>query len=368
MTEGFPFRADHVGSLLRPPALIEAHTAFMEGKLPADELVALEDTAIEEAIALQERVGLQPVTDGELRRTNWRDRFFERVDGFSDERVESSFFFTGDDGVEFRGVPIPVVADRLERRETLTADDFGFLVEHTSHVPKATLPSPSVNHFFAGDASFEASPYESRDAFFADVTAIYRQEIADLYARGCRYLQVDEVPMAVLCDPKNQQRVRDRGEDPDELIDAYIAVIADAVRDCPADMTVCVHLCRGNLGHGQGSGGYDDIAERLFHMPRVNGYFLEYDTERSGDFSPLKLLPKDKVAVLGVISSKFPELESLDLVRGKVEEAAQYADLGQLAISPQCGFASVYQTDRMTVADEERKLANMVEIADRIWS
>jgi 5-methyltetrahydropteroyltriglutamate--homocysteine methyltransferase len=172
----------------------------------------------------------------------------------------------------------------------------------------------------------------------------------------------------VLCDPKNHERVRARGEDPEELIDDYVAVISDAVRDCPDDMTVCVHLCKGNLAHGQGSGGYDDIAERLFNMPRVNGYFLEYDDERAGGFAPLRHLPKDRVAVLGIVTSKFPELESLDMVQRRVDEAAQYADIGQLCLSPQCGFASVYQTDRMTVDDQERKLANMVEIADRIWN
>jgi 5-methyltetrahydropteroyltriglutamate--homocysteine methyltransferase len=362
-----PFRADHVGSLIRPKALMDAHAAQLEGKFPTAELRGLEDRAIREAVAMQERVGLRAVTDGELRRNNWRDRFFERVDGFSKERVPSSFIFTEYSGEQRRGMPIPTVVDRLKRRESMTADDFAFLKPLTTRTAKATLPSPSANHFFSGDKSLAGSPYRDRRAFFADVGVIYREEIADLAAKGCTYLQIDEVPIAVLCDPRNQEIVRARGEKADELIDDYIAAINDAVRGRPQSMTVCVHLCRGNGGHGQASGGYDPVAERLFRALDVDGFFLEYDTERAGGFEPLRVVPKGKKVVLGILSTKLPELESPDDVKRKVDAAARYIDLGQLCLSPQCGFASSFQTDRFTLDDQERKLAHLVHLARDIW-
>jgi 5-methyltetrahydropteroyltriglutamate--homocysteine methyltransferase len=362
-----PFRADHVGSLLRPPELIDAHTANLEGRLPPEQLRAREDAAIADAIAMQERVGLDAITDGELRRNNWRDRFFERVDGFSSHKVESSFIFTDYSGEQRRGMPVPVVVGKLKRRASLTADDFAFLQGRTKRTAKATIPAPSANHFFSGDASLKDSPYPDRMAFFADVTAIYREEIADLARLGCTYLQIDEVPIAVLCDPKNHARVRERGEDPESLIDDYIAAINDMVRDRPPSMTVCVHLCRGNVGHGQASGGYNPVAERLFHT-NVDGFFLEYDTERSGDFQPLRHLPKDKTAVLGIISTKLRELEPIDAVKRRIEEASRYVDLDRLCLSPQCGFASGYNVDRLTLADQERKLAHLVKIANEVWN
>jgi 5-methyltetrahydropteroyltriglutamate--homocysteine methyltransferase len=362
-----PFRADHVGSLIRPPSLIQAHASYLQGNLSEEELRTLEDAAIEEAIAMQERVGLQAITDGELRRNNWRDRFFERVDGFSQDKVPSSFIFTDYDGNQYRGMPVPIVVGKLKRRQSLTADDFAFLKARTRRTAKATLPTPSANHFFSGDKSLADSPYLDRQAFFADVCAIHREEIAELARLGCTYLQLDEVPIAVLCDPKNQDRVRARGEDPEELIDDYIAAINAVVRDRPAGLTVCVHLCRGNAGHGQASGGYDPVAERLLQGTNVDGFFLEYDTERAGDFHPLRYLPNEKTAVLGIISTKLRELEPRDDVKRRIEEASRYTDLDRLCLSPQCGFASSYTTDRLSLDDQERKLAHMVRIAKEIW-
>jgi 5-methyltetrahydropteroyltriglutamate--homocysteine methyltransferase len=362
-----PFRADHVGSLLRPPELIEAHTANLQGRLAAQDLRAREDAAIADAIAMQERVGLEAITDGELRRNNWRDRFFERVDGFSANKVESSFIFTDYSGEQYRGMPVPVVVGKLKRRASLTADDFAFLKGRTRRTAKATIPAPSANHFFSGDASLKGSPYQDRKAFFADVTAIYRDEIADLARLGCSYLQIDEVPIAVLCDPKNQARVRERGEKPESLIDDYIDAINAMVSERPPGMTVCVHLCRGNAGHGQASGGYDPVAERLFQRTDADGFFLEYDTERAGDFQPLRYLPKTKVAVLGIISTKLRELEPIDTVKRRIADAARHVDLDRLCLSPQCGFASGYNVDRLTLADQERKLAHMVTIANEVW-
>jgi len=363
-----PFRADHVGSLIRPAKLRDAHAANLQGKLAPAALREIEDAAIKDAIAMQERVGLRPITDGEFRRNNWRDRFFERVDGFSKDKVQSSFIFTDYAGNKSAGMPIPVVVARLTRRESMTADDFAFLKARTRGTAKATLPAPSANHFFSGDKSLAGSPYKDRKSFFDDVCAIYRQEIADLGRLGCSYLQIDEVPIAVLCDPANKERVRARGEDPDELIDDYIAAINDAVRDRPDGMTICVHLCRGNQGHGQASGGYDPVVERLFQNTEVDGFFLEYDTERAGDFAPLRYLPRGKTAVLGIVSTKLRELEPADDIKRRVDEATKYVDLDRLCLSPQCGFASGFTTDRFTPDDEERKLAHLVAVASQIWT
>ena len=358
-----PFRADRVGSLLRSKKLIDAHQAQIAGKLPAADLSAIEDEEIRNAVAIQERVGIRAITDGELRRNNWRDRFFERVEGFSQERIPSSFIFTEYSDEQRRGMPVPTVVGKLRRRQSMTADDFAFLKPLT----RQTLPSPSVNHFFCGDKSLAGSPYRDRHAFFADVVAIYRHEIADLAAAGCRYLQIDEVPIAVLCDPRNKEIVRTRGEDPEELITDYCQAINDAIAEKPADMTICVHLCRGNGGHGQARGGYDPVAQRLFQKLRVDGYFLEYDTERSGSFEALRVVPKSKKVVLGIISTKLRELEDADYVKRRIDDAARCIDLAQLCLSPQCGFASSFQTDRFTFDDQERKLAHLVRIARDVW-
>jgi 5-methyltetrahydropteroyltriglutamate--homocysteine methyltransferase len=364
-----PFRADHVGSLIRPQALLAARKAHAEGKLPAGELRALEDRAIRDAVALQERVGLQAITDGEFRRNNWRDRFFERTDGYGADKIPSSFSFTEFSGETRRGMPVSYAVGKLKRRDPITADDFAALQKMTKRTAKATIPSPTVNHFFTGDKGLERSPYAGdRKAYFADIAAIYRQEISELAKLGCRYLQVDEVPLAVLCDPKNQEAVRARGEDPQLLIDDYIDLMNAAVRDRPADMTLCVHLCRGNSGHGQASGGYDPVAERLFQKLDVDGFFLEYDTERSGDFQPLRYVPKDRVVVLGLMSTKQKALEPIEELKRHVADAARFVDMSRLCLSPQCGFASSSEVDRFTADDEERKLAHLVSAAGQIWT
>jgi len=363
-----PFRADHVGSLLRPKALLEARRAHAQGKLPATELHALEDRAIRDAVALQERVGLEAITDGEFRRNNWRDRFFERTDGYSSDKIPSSFSFTEFSGETRRGMPVHVAVGTLKRRDPITADDFAALQKLTKRTAKATIPSPTVNHFFTGDKGLARSPYAGdRQAYFADIAAIYRQEIAALAKLGCRYLQVDEVPLAVLCDPKNQEVVRVRGEEPQQLIDDYVQLINAAMRDRPADMTLCVHLCRGNSGHGQASGGYDPVAERLFQKLDFDGFFLEYDTERAGDFQPLRYVPKDRVVVLGLMSTKQKALEPIEELKRRVADAARFVDMSRLCLSPQCGFASSSEVDRFTVDDEERKLAHLVSAAGQIW-
>jgi len=363
-----PFHADHVGSLLRPQNLLDARRASNDGKLATDALRTIEDEAIRDAVALQERVGLQAITDGEFRRNNWRDRFFERTDGYSHEKMPSSFTFTEFSGETRRGMPVHYTVGKLKRRDPITADDFAALQKLTRRTAKATIPSPTVNHFFTGDKGLEKSPYAGdRKAYFADIAAIYRQEIGELARLGCKYLQVDEVPLAVLCDPKNQEVVRGRGEDPQKLIDDYIDLMNDSIRDRPKDMTLCVHLCRGNAGHGQASGGYDPVAERLFQKLNFDGFFLEYDTSRAGDFQPLRYVPKERVVVLGLMSTKLKELEPVEELKRRVDDAARFVDMGRLCLSPQCGFASSAEVDRFTADDEERKLAHLVSAAQQIW-
>ncbi len=363
-----PFRADHVGSLLRSHALLDARKSLAAGKGSAEGLRAFEDKEILAAIALQERVGLKSITDGEFRRNNWRDRFFERVEGYSQDRIASSFVFTEFSGETRRGMPVRYTIGKLKQRESITADDFAFVLKNTRRKAKATIPSPTVNHFFTGDAGLAKSPYAGdRNAYMADIAAIYRSEIAALAKLGCKYLQVDEVPLAVLCDPKNQELVRTRGEEPQKLIDDYIDLMNAAIRERPSDMTLCVHLCRGNSGHGQADGGYDPVAERLFQKLDVDGFFLEYDTPRAGDFQPLRHVPKNKTVVLGLMSTKQKALEPVDELKRRVGEAARYVDMDRLCLSPQCGFASSAEVDRFTVEDEERKLAHLVSAASQIW-
>jgi 5-methyltetrahydropteroyltriglutamate--homocysteine methyltransferase len=363
-----PFRADQVGSLIRPKELREAREAYLNGKLPKSELHALEDRCIRDAIAMQERVGLQAITDGEFRRTSFREVLFESIEGFGKDRVETHFEFTYADGSRRRATPVPTVQAKLKRRGSMAADDFKFLKAEARGAPKVMLPSPSLAHWFIGDAVFANSPYDGAEAYLADIASIFRAEIAELAALGCTYLQIDEVPIAVMCDPKAQARVVSRGEDPMGLVDLYVRTINDAVRGRPAGMTVVVHMCRGNEGvAGLGSGGYDAIAERVFPRLEVDGYLLEYDTPRAGDFAPLRFIPADKMIVLGLVSTKIAELEPKDQLKRRVEEASRYVDLERLGICPQCGFATIYRYERLSIADQERKLELLVSVAREIW-
>jgi 5-methyltetrahydropteroyltriglutamate--homocysteine methyltransferase len=361
-----PYRADHVGSLLRPPELRDAHAKFMAGKLPEAELRKIEDRTIQDVIGLQESVGLQSITDGEFRRDNWRDRFFESVEGYSKERLESPFTFTEFSGEKHKGMSVPRVTGELCRRKSLATEEFSYLKKRTKRTAKLTFPSPTTNHFYLGDALIKPA-YASREEYLADVAAIYKEEIADLGAAGCTYLQLDEVCLALACDPHIQDIVKGRGENFDELLAQYTEMINAIVRSRPAGMTICMHLCRGNSGHGIASGGYDPIAETLFEKMEVDGYFLEYDTQRAGDFTPLRFVPRNKTVVLGMISTKLKELEPVDELQRRVDEAARHIDKDRLCLSPQCGFASSFATDRFTFDDQKRKLIHLVEAADRIW-
>jgi 5-methyltetrahydropteroyltriglutamate--homocysteine methyltransferase len=362
-----PFRADHVGSLIRPQRLKDARRAFLSGRLDRAALKPIEDEAICRAVAMQERMGFQAVTDGEFRRTSWREGFFENVDGFSAARQESDFIFRLADGSTRRARPIPHVVAPLRRRSGIATDELTFVAAITKKVVKIALPAPSVMHWFGGDAILARSIYPDAAAYLAAVTSIYREEIADLARLGCSYLQLDEVALPIMCDPAIREQISRRGEKADDLVDLYIAAINGAIRDRPSSMTVCLHMCRGNEGDGMGSGGYEPIAERLFSSLEVNGYFLEYDTPRAGDFSPLRFMPRDKIVALGLMSTKLRRLESVDELQRRVDEASALLDLDRLCLCPQCGFASGFQYDRLTEDDQERKLARLIEAAAVIW-
>ena len=364
-----PYRAEHIGSLPRPERLMTAREQYAAGSLSKEGLRKVEDECIREAVKMQERVGIHVVTDGEYRKRGWREFLYDKVKGFGPETVQRDFPIKLNDG---RLLPPPIepkVTARLERREPLTADDFAAVKAMTGKPVKATLPTPSVAHFFPGDVVLTRSAHPDREALMDDVARIMRQEIADLAARGCTYLQFDEVPLAVMCDPHNMEVVRRRGDDPDKLIASYLRAINESLRDRPANMTVGVHLCRGNFAQGMASGGYEPIAERMFNQLEVDGFFLEYDTPRAGDFAPLRHLPKPKKAILGMVSTKVPELESKDALKRRLDEAAKFIDLDRVGLSPQCGFASIPQRAGLGFPMEitERKLALIVEVADEVW-
>jgi 5-methyltetrahydropteroyltriglutamate--homocysteine methyltransferase len=364
-----PYRAEQIGSFPRPPQLMQARDDFAAGKIKMEALRRIEDEAIRPIVAMQERVGIGAITDGEFRKRGWREFLFDRCDGFGPATVGRGFPIRMFDGTTPPPQPEPKVIGRLTRREPLSAADFSALKTMTQRRIKANLATPSAVHFYAGDAVLDRAVYPDREHYLADVARIMREEVADLASRGCTYLQMDEVPLAVICDPANMEAVRRRGEDPDALIDLYIDAINQSIKDRPAGMAVCVHLCRGNAGHGMADGGYEPIAERLFNRLDVDGFMLEYDTPRAGDFRPLRHLPKPKKAVLGLVSTKTPELETADALKRRIDEAAKVIELDRLCLSPQCGFSSVPSRVRqsMPLDQVERKLARIVEVARAVW-
>jgi 5-methyltetrahydropteroyltriglutamate--homocysteine methyltransferase len=360
-----PFRADHVGSLLRPAALREAFKRHAAKQIDDAEFARVQDGCIRDAVALQQECGLEVVTDGEFRRGSYWGRFVERIEGF--EIRKAIFRFKDDHGheVEFTA---PHAARRIARTRPLALDEFEFLRDTTRVTPKITIPSPSTMHFYRCADFAERGAYPDVEGFFADLAAVFRQEIAALVEAGCRYLQIDEVAIALLCDPAIRERVAGVGAEPDRLVDLYIDALNQAVADRPVEVVVGVHMCRGNFkGHYLASGGYESVAERFFARTNVNHFLLEYDTPRAGDFQPLRFVPASKGVVLGLISSKTPALESLETLRRRAEEAARFIDLDRLAISPQCGFASTAAGNPLSEADERAKLRLVVEAARAIW-
>ncbi len=360
-----PFRADHVGSLLRPAALREAFRRHAAKQIGDDEFARIQDRCIRDAVALQEEAGLAVATDGEFRRGSYWGRFVERTEGF--ETRKAIFRFKDGQGheVEFT---VPYATAKIARARPLALDEFTFLRDATRVTPKITIPSPSTMHFYRCADFADPAVYPDAEGFFADLAAVFRQEIAGLAAAGCRYLQIDEVALALLCDPAIRERVAAVGAEPDRLVDTYIDALNQAVADCPAEVVVGVHMCRGNLkGHYLASGGYESVAERFFARANVNHFLLEYDTPRAGDFQPLRLVPDHKGVVLGLVSSKTPVLESIDALRRRADEASRFIDLDRLAISPQCGFASTAAGNPLSEADERAKLRLVVAAARAIW-
>jgi 5-methyltetrahydropteroyltriglutamate--homocysteine methyltransferase len=361
-----PFRAEHVGSMPRPGRLLQARLDFAAGKIRKLDLHDIESECISEIVALQERVGIGAITDGEFRKTGWREFLFEKCEGFEANLGAPAFEFTLFDGAKLAAQSEPQCIGKLKRRAPLAAEDFDALKTMTSRPIKANLPTPSIAHT-RGDAAFDRAIYPDRCAYFADLSALMREEIADLAQRGCTYLQMDEVPIAVLCDPKNRERVEARGENVDDLINTYIRAINDSIKGRPDNMRVCVHMCRGNVGHGMADGGYESVADRVFNLLEVDGFFLEYDTPRAGDFRPLRFLPANKRAVLGLVSSKVAEIESAENLKRRIGEAAKIVPLEQIGLSPQCGFSSVARTGTLSLDVVERKLARIVEVAAQVW-
>ena len=352
------FRADHIGSLLRPKKLREA---FRQNS--ADELRAAQDDAIREVVKLQEDCGLGVVTDGEFRRISYWEKFVRLTEGL--EVRDAVFTFHDQAGHESK-FSAPYVSGKVSRGEPIALDEFEFLRQCTSLTGKVTMPAPSTMHFYR--FTDWGSAYADAESFFADLGKVYQAEIADLAAAGCRYVQIDEVAVAILCDPAAREKVKAQGGDPDRLVDLYIAAINQAVKGRPAGMTVGVHICRGNYkGMYLSEGGYDSVAEKFFGRTDVDHFLLEFDTPRAGGFAPLRLVPRGKGAVLGLVSSKTPALEKLDVLKRRTEEAGKYMDLSRLAISPQCGFASTIGGNPVTEADERAKLKLCVDAAQAIW-
>jgi 5-methyltetrahydropteroyltriglutamate--homocysteine methyltransferase len=360
-----PFRADHVGSLLRSVALKEARAKRERGAITADDLKAVEDQEIESLIKKQEAIGLQSITDGENRRRSWQIDFLEQLPG-----IES---YAGERKFQFQGARARQVLIRVTKR--LGAFDghpmiehFKFVRSHTSATPKMTSPSPSAVHFRHGREGVPESIYPDMDEFYRDLGTTYRKAVRAFADAGCRYLQLDEVNLTYLCDPKQRQIVIDRGDDPDALPAAYAGMINAAISDIPDDMTITMHLCRGNFRSAFiASGGYEPVAELMFNTINVHGYLMEFDTERAGGFEPLRFVPKGKMVVLGLVTSKSGTLESKDEIKRRIDQAAKFVPLDQLCLSPQCGFASSEEGNILAEEEQWAKLRMIVELADEVW-
>jgi 5-methyltetrahydropteroyltriglutamate--homocysteine methyltransferase len=360
-----PFRADHVGSLLRPSELKEARARAVKGEIDKEALRAVEDRCIRDVVALQESVGLQAVTDGEFRRDWWHIDFIHGFDG-----VElSSGNAYGD--AKFKNTdeqpPFMLVKGKIRRTKPSMLDHFKFLKSATGRTPKFTMPSPAMLHA-RGDRESLRKTYPDLDEFWADLTRAYREEIRDLYQAGCRYLQIDDTTIAMMGDPKVQEQFRKLGDEPKKDTAMYAEAVNAAIRDVPDDMAVAIHTCRGNFkSTWLASGSYDFVAETVFSRLDVDGFFLEYDTERAGGFEPLRFVPKGKKVVLGLVSSKFAEIEKKDDLKRRIDQAAKFVPLENLCLSPQCGFSSTHHGNKISVDDERRKLSLVVEVAREVW-
>ncbi len=364
-----PFRADHVGSYLRPERLKNARQDFQADRIGADDLREIEDLCILDIIQRQQDVGLKGITDGEFRRMFFHLDFLEKLKGVQVHHGTFSTKFRRDDGTELEFEPPTMhIVDRLEHVGPIQGPDFDFLAAHVSETPKVCIPSPSMLHFRGGRDAISREFYEDLDKFFEDLAEAYRAEIKDLESRGCRYLQMDDTNLAFLCDPDIRQSVSDRGDNPDELAKIYCDLINLSLGDKSDELVTTIHLCRGNFKSAWvAQGGYEPVAEILFNELNVDGYFLEFDNERSGDFGPLRFVPGDKSIILGLMSSKKPEIEDADGLKRRIEHAGDFISLDQCGLSHQCGFSSTEHGNSISEDDQWRKLERCVAVAEQVW-
>lgn len=362
-----PFRADHVGSFLRPKELVEARARRKKGEIDAAALREVEDTAIREIVRLQEDWGLHGITDGEFRRTFFHIDFLEQLEGVEVREGMAIKFRGAASTVDF-APPILHVTGKLRHVKPIQLADYQFLKSVTTRTPKVSIPSPTMLHFRGGRGAISREAYPDMEDFFADVAKCYQDEIRTLGEAGCTYLQLDDTNLAYLCDPKMREGARQRGDDPDELPRRYANLINACIAGRPAGMHVCIHLCRGNFQSAWAAeGGYEPVAKALFQELAVDGYFLEYDDARSGGFSPLRFVPEGKVIVLGIVSSKVPTLEPVQELKIRIDEAAHYVPLDRLCLSPQCGFSSTEHGNQVSPADQAAKMCHVVSTAREVW-
>ena len=374
MTDGRPpFRADHVGSLLRPPELLQAREQREKGEISSEARREIEDRCIRDVAKLQEEIGLQAITDGEYRRTIWHADFLRQIEGVSvkegvaDGDGVARKFRSGDQEIA-RSPTRFYTTSLLKRRRGFETENFKYLASVTGRTPKLCIPSPTILHMRGGRAAIDERAYPDIENFYADLARVYREEIQALADLGCTYLQLDDPNMAYLCDEKMRESVRHIGEDPDQLPHIYAKLINECIKDRPANMTVCMHICRGNFRSAWAAeGGYDPVAEILFNKFKLDGFFLEYDSPRAGSFAPLRFVPKDKKIVLGLVTTKSGDMESADDLKRRIDEATRYVSLEQLALSPQCGFSSTVLGNNITVDAEIAKLSLVVRVAREVW-
>jgi methionine synthase II (cobalamin-independent) len=362
-----PFRADHVGSFLRPKFLLDARDQFKAGQITAPQLRAVEDRAIRDIVKFQEDLGLRGITDGEFRRTYFHIDFLTQLEGVETRGGISVHFHSAKGDVDF-APPVMHVTGKVRHSEPIQRADYEFLRSVTTRTPKVTIPSPTMLHFRGGRNAISREAYPDLESFYADVAAGYADELQSLGAAGCTYVQLDDTNLAYLCDEKMREGARQRGDDPNELPRSYAHLINAAIAERPQGMTICVHLCRGNFKSAWAAeGGYEPVAEVLFNELGVDGYFLEYDDARSGDFAPLRFVPKGKIVVLGLITTKLDRLESKDDLKRRIDDAAKYLAVEQMCLSPQCGFSSTVHGNEIAVESQAAKLRLAVETAREVW-
>ncbi|WEK45754.1 MAG: 5-methyltetrahydropteroyltriglutamate--homocysteine S-methyltransferase [Candidatus Andeanibacterium colombiense] len=368
MSAQLPSRADHVGSFLRPATVLDARDAFAKGELPAENLRFIEDQAIKDIAKYQESLGLKAVSDGEFRRKFFHTDFLLQLDGVVEEGgMEVAFHNAAGTDVHF-APPRMVIDGKIRHAKPIERANFEYLRSVVSETPKVTIPSPTMLHFRAGRDGIPADVYPEMQQFYDDVAEAYRAEVADLADAGCRYLQFDDTNLAYLCDETHRENARKRGVDPDETPRAYAALINASFRDAPTDMLKAIHLCRGNFRSSWAAeGGYEPVAEIMFNELEIDAFLLEYDDPRSGDFAPLRFLPKGKVVVLGLVTTKLGELETKDDVKRRIDEALKFTSLDQLALSPQCGFASTHHGNDLSIQQQSDKIRLVVEVAEEVW-